>query len=120
MKKILPIARVSCPSAMSPVKLFSSLPSLARTREMTSLPADPETHRSAPSNSMNSGLSMLSVVTCIESVAWVVQNCRIAARRLPLFNTPSTARETKAAIWRRVTLAAGRRSSPSIPVVIPR
>src|SRR5580765_4764375 len=85
--KIFPIAtRRSCGVPLKAVHVPRLLPSLARTRSTSRFA---EAQISAPSAMQNFGINP-TVVSPAMAPLRGIQNCLIAARRLPRFKTPST------------------------------
>src|SRR5215813_9767058 len=89
---------------VDPVQVSSSLPSLARTREI--FPVKDATQTSAPSLRIRVG-PMGTVVSARAEEFCGAQDFPTAARGPPRLRAVSTVRERNAAIWRRVTVPAG-------------
>src|SRR5262249_5395736 len=103
--KTFPIATSGCSTLVAPVQVSRSLPSLALTRAIVAL-LKLAAQISAPSDLAH--WAPLARLVRGSTVSFCgIQNFPAAALGLPRFRTESTVRARKAAIWRRVTLAAG-------------
>jgi hypothetical protein len=115
---MIPRATSTPNAAVAWAKVWSTVPSLARTREI-----EPAvlfaTQRSAPSDATSKGLIPTVVLELNTGILDGVTHCPNAARLLPRRNAESCVLVTKAAIWSLSTTFEGLYVVAEVPLVRP-